>query len=65
MSRAEAGLQLAGGDSLAGAKTTTQVEANAPGRCDCGVLSAYEIHMGVTEAQPAFEYQPERPTPSG
>jgi adenosylcobyric acid synthase len=30
-----------------------------PGRRDCGVLSAYEIHMGVTETQgegqPAFE----------
>jgi adenosylcobyric acid synthase len=58
--RAEAGLQLLPVvTSLAGAKTTTQVEANAPGRRDCGVLSAYEIHMGVTETQgegqPAFE----------
>jgi adenosylcobyric acid synthase len=45
--------------TLAGAKTTTQVEAKAPGRRDCGTLSAYEIHMGVTETQgegqPAFE----------
>jgi adenosylcobyric acid synthase len=58
--RAEAGLQLLPVvTTLAGAKTTTQVEANAPGRRDCGVLSAYEIHMGVTETQgagqPAFE----------
>jgi adenosylcobyric acid synthase len=58
--RAEAGLQLLPVvTTLAGAKTTTQVEANAPGREDCGVLSAYEIHMGVTETQgegqPAFE----------
>ena len=58
--RAEAGLQLLPVvTTLAGAKTTTQVEARAPGRRDCGVLSAYEIHMGVTETQgegqPAFE----------
>jgi adenosylcobyric acid synthase len=58
--RAEAGLQLLPVvTTLAGAKTTTQVEARAPGRDDGGVLSAYEIHMGVTEAQgegqPAFE----------
>jgi adenosylcobyric acid synthase len=57
---AEAGLQLLPVvTTLAGAKTTTQVEAEAPGRGDSGVLSAYEIHMGVTEAQgpghPAFE----------
>ena len=58
--RTEAGLQLLPVvTTLAGAKTTTQVEANAPGCGDCGVLSAYEIHMGVTETQgagqPAFE----------
>ena len=58
--RTEAGLQLLPVvTTLAGAKTTTQVEANAPGCRDCGVLSAYEIHMGVTETQgagqPAFE----------
>ena len=45
--------------TMAGAKTTTQVEARVPDPGDCGVLSAYEIHMGVTEArgegQPAFE----------
>jgi adenosylcobyric acid synthase len=44
--------------TMAGAKTTTQVEARAPNRPACGVLSAYEIHMGVTdsqgEGQPAF-----------
>ena len=58
--RDEAGLRLLPVvTTLAGAKTTTQVEANALGRRDCGVLSAYEIHMGVTETQgdgqPAFE----------
>ena len=58
--RTEAGLQLLPVvTTLAGAKTTTQVEANAPGRRECGVLSAYEIHMWVTETQgegqPAFE----------
>ena len=58
--RAEAGLELLPVvTTMAGAKTTTQVEARAPGRRDCGVLSAYEIHMGVTETQgegqPAFE----------
>ena len=45
--------------TMAGAKTTTQVEARVPDPRGCGVLSAYEIHMGVTEArgegQPAFE----------
>jgi adenosylcobyric acid synthase len=45
--------------TMAGAKTTTQVEARAPGAGDSGVLSAYEIHMGVTETagegRPAFE----------
>ncbi len=45
--------------TMAGAKTTTQVEARVPDPGGCGVLSAYEIHMGVTEAQgpgqPAFE----------
>jgi adenosylcobyric acid synthase len=56
--RTESGLDLLPVvTTMAGAKTTTQVEALVPG--DCGVLSAYEIHMGVTEAQgegrPAFE----------
>jgi adenosylcobyric acid synthase len=45
--------------TMAGAKTTTQVEARMGARPACGVLSAYEIHMGVTETrgegQPAFE----------
>jgi adenosylcobyric acid synthase len=45
--------------TMAGAKTTTQVEARARDKTDCGVLSAYEIHMGETKAlgegQPAFE----------
>jgi adenosylcobyric acid synthase len=44
--------------TMSGAKTTTQVEARSPDRPACGALSAYEIHMGVTEAQgegqPAF-----------
>jgi adenosylcobyric acid synthase len=55
--RAEAGLGLLPVvTTMAGAKTTTQVEARAP---DGARLSAYEIHMGVTEprgrGQPAFE----------
>ena len=45
--------------TMAGAKTTTQVEARVPDPGGCGMLSAYEIHMGVTEAlgegRPAFE----------
>jgi adenosylcobyric acid synthase len=45
--------------SMAGDKTTTQVQAQVPARYDCGVLVAYEIHLGVTEphgpGQPAFE----------
>jgi adenosylcobyric acid synthase len=45
--------------TMAGAKTTTQVEARAAARPAVGVLSAYEIHMGVTEprgdGRPAFE----------
>ena len=58
--RAEAGLQLLPVvTTMAGAKTTTQVQARVPDPRDCGVLSAYEIHMGVTETQgegqPAFE----------
>jgi adenosylcobyric acid synthase len=58
--RVEAGLNLLPVvTTMAGAKTTTQVEARVPEARDCGVLSAYEIHMGVTEAQgegrPAFE----------
>jgi adenosylcobyric acid synthase len=44
---------------MAGAKTTTQVQARAPERPAYGLLAAYEIHMGVTEprgpGQPAFE----------
>jgi adenosylcobyric acid synthase len=56
-SRAEVGLGLLPVvTTMAGAKTTTQVEARAP---DGARLSAYEIHMGVTEprgqGQPAFE----------
>jgi adenosylcobyric acid synthase len=58
--RAEAGLGLLPVvTTMAGAKTTTQVQARVPDPRDCGVLSAYEIHMGVTETQgegqPAFE----------
>ncbi len=58
--RVEAGLNLLPVvTTMAGAKTTTQVEAWVPDSRDCGVLSAYEIHMGVTETrgegQPAFE----------
>ena len=45
--------------TMAGDKTTTQVEARAPDPRAGGVLSAYEIHMGVTEprgeGRPAFE----------
>ncbi len=37
--------------TMAGAKTTTQVEARVPEPGGYGVLSAYEIHMGVTETQ--------------
>jgi adenosylcobyric acid synthase len=58
--RVEAGLNLLPVvTTMAGAKTTTQVEAWVPDPRGCGVLSAYEIHMGVTETrgegQPAFE----------
>jgi adenosylcobyric acid synthase len=58
--RAEPGLGLLPVvTTMAGAKTTTQVEAWVPDPAGCGVLSAYEIHMGVTETQgeggPAFE----------
>jgi adenosylcobyric acid synthase len=58
--RTEAGLGLLPVvTTMAGAKTTTQVEARACGRPDGGILAAYEIHMGVTEprgeGQPAFE----------
>jgi adenosylcobyric acid synthase len=58
--RTEAGLNLLPVvTTMAGAKTTTQVEAWEPDRREAGVLSAYEIHMGVTEprggGQPAFE----------
>ena len=45
--------------TMAGDKTTTQVEARSPNRSEDGVLSAYEIHMGVSvpqgAGQPAFE----------
>jgi adenosylcobyric acid synthase len=45
--------------TMAGAKTTTQVEAQSPAHTAYGLLSAYEIHMGVTESQgpgqPVFE----------
>jgi adenosylcobyric acid synthase len=44
--------------TMAGAKTTTQVEARAPGETG-RLIAAYEIHMGETEARgagrPAFE----------
>jgi adenosylcobyric acid synthase len=58
--RTEAGLNLLPVvTTMAGAKTTTQVQARAPDPRAGGVLSAYEIHMGVTEirgeGQPAFE----------
>jgi adenosylcobyric acid synthase len=58
--RAEAGLDLLPVvTTMAGAKTTTQVQARVPAPGAGGVLSAYEIHMGVTEIQgegrPAFE----------
>jgi adenosylcobyric acid synthase len=58
--RAEAGLGLLPMvTTMAGAKTTTQVQARVPDRPAYGLLSAYEIHMGVTEprgpGQPAFE----------
>jgi adenosylcobyric acid synthase len=58
--RTEAGLGLLPVvTTMTGAKTTTQVEARVPDPGGCGVLSAYEIHMGVTEAlgegQSAFE----------
>jgi adenosylcobyric acid synthase len=58
--RTEAGLGLLPViTTMAGDKTTTQVEARLPDRTAYGVLSAYEIHMGVTESQgegqPAFE----------
>ena len=50
--RTEAGLDLLPVvTTMAGAKTTTQVQARVPDPRDCGVLSAYEIHMGVTETQ--------------
>jgi adenosylcobyric acid synthase len=58
--RVEAGLNLLPVvTTMAGAKTTTQVEAEAPDAGNGGVLSAYEIHMGITETEgegrPAFE----------
>ncbi len=58
--RAEAGLNLLPVvTTMAGAKTTTQVQARVPAPGAGEVLSAYEIHMGVTEilgeGQPAFE----------
>ena len=44
--------------TMAGAKTTTQVQARVPGGAGL-VIEAYEIHMGETrprgEGQPAFE----------
>jgi adenosylcobyric acid synthase len=50
--RTEAGLGLLPVvTTMAGDKTTTQVQARAWGRPDFdGVIYAYEIHMGVTEA---------------
>jgi adenosylcobyric acid synthase len=59
-SRTEPGLGLLPAvTTMAGDKTTTQVEARWPERLGAGVLSAYEIHMGVSEprgaGEPAFE----------
>ncbi|MGA8571138.1 MAG: cobyric acid synthase [Desulfobaccales bacterium] len=58
--RTEAGLDLLPLiTTMAGDKTTTQVEARLPEGTESGLLSAYEIHMGVSEpqgeGQPAFE----------
>ncbi len=59
--RSEAGLNLLPVvTTMAGAKTTTQVQAREPEKPDDGsIIEAYEIHMGVTEPQgrgaPAFE----------
>jgi adenosylcobyric acid synthase len=58
--RTEPGLKLLPvATTMAGDKTTTQVQARVPDPADCGVLAAYEIHMGVTTGQgvgqPAFE----------
>ena len=58
--RSEPGLGLlAVVTTMAGDKTTTQVEARWPERLGYGVLAAYEIHMGVSEprgdGEPAFE----------
>jgi adenosylcobyric acid synthase len=58
--RTEAGLDLLPVvTTMAGAKTTTQTQAQAPEQSTAGCLiEAYEIHMGVTEPQgpgrPAF-----------
>ena len=45
--------------TMAGDKTTTQVEARWQDQGEAGLLSAYEIHMGVSvpqgAGQPAFE----------
>jgi len=51
--RTEAGLGLLPVvTTMAGDKTTTQVQARALGRPDfAGLITAYEIHMGVTEAR--------------
>jgi adenosylcobyric acid synthase len=58
--RTEAGLNLLPLiTTMAGDKTTTQVEARSPEDTEGAVLSAYEIHMGISEpqgeGQPAFE----------
>jgi len=58
--RTEAGLGLLPlVTTMAGAKTTTQVQARALDRPAAELLSAYEIHLGVTEprgpGQPAFD----------
>jgi adenosylcobyric acid synthase len=58
--RTEAGLDLLPVvTTMAGDKTTTQVEARSPECPEYGVLLAYEIHMGMSEprgdGQPAFE----------
>jgi adenosylcobyric acid synthase len=58
--RREAGLGLLPVvTTMAGAKTTTQVQARTQGGGGGLIIEAYEIHMGVTEprgpGQPAFE----------
>jgi adenosylcobyric acid synthase len=56
--------------TMAGTKTTTQVEAKVPGRPGYGgVVAGYEIHMGLTEplgpGRPAFEMTSRNGEPTG